>query len=283
VDERAEDPMFIEVGPAAITVQAKKHGEPYRFDRAEIEGYVTKVLADIGEYLPILKQRAYKIRKTVHLPHVARSMVDAVKRVDETALTPMAAVAGAVADSVKTFLSAREIDFASVNNGGDVSVLSRDGRPVRVGIGDINRNVVTAYRLVVEGLVSFGMATSGFGGRSFTLGVADAATVVADSGAAADAAATYIGNAINVESWLVARRKAAEIDPDTDIPDEMVTVRVGKLDGELIREALSHGLMAARKLKEAGIIRDAVLILREKMVTTINGGGSVQLEVLDGD
>jgi hypothetical protein len=163
-------------------------------------------------------------------------------------------------------------------------VLSREGRTVRIAIGDINGNRVTPYRLVVNGLASFGMATSGFGGRSFTLGIADAATVVSGSGAVADAAATYVGNATNVETWLVARKKAAEIDPDTDIPDEMVTVRVGKLDGELVREALSRGLAAALKLKEAGIIRDAVLMLRDEMVTTIREeSGTIALEVRDGD
>ena len=275
--------MFIEVGPAAIMVEAKKHGEPYRFDSAEIEGYVAKVLADIGEFLPVLKHRAYKIRKTAHLPDVARSMVDAVKRVDETALTPMAAVAGAVADSVKTFLSAREIDFASVNNGGDVSVLSRDGRPVRVGIGDINRKAATPCRLVVEGLVSFGVATSGFGGRSFTLGLADMVSVVALTGALADAAATYICNHTRIDSLNVKRRRAREIDPLTDIPDDLVTVKIGKLSGGEVTEALAAGKRAASRLKSQGIILDAVIVLRDKIVTTINGGGNVQLEVLGGD
>jgi hypothetical protein len=276
--------MFIEVGPAALAVQATRHGEPCGLDQAEVERYIAGVLADIGGCLPVLKQRAFRIRNTVLLPHVARVMVDAAKRVDEGALTPMAAVAGAVADSIRAYLSTREIDFASVNNGGDVSVLNRDGRVLHIGIGDIRKNSITPYRLVVKGLASFGMATSGFGGRSFTLGIADAATVVADSGAVADAAATYVGNATNVESWLVARKKAAEIDPDTDIPDEMVTVSVGKLDGELIREALSRGLYAAVKLKEAGIIRDAVLMLRGEMVTTIGKhGDTITLEVLNGD
>jgi ApbE superfamily uncharacterized protein (UPF0280 family) len=276
--------VFIEVGPTAVAIEVKKNGEPCSFDQAEIERYIAKVLSDVGEYLPVLKQRAHKIRNTAHLPHVARSMVDAAKRVGEGALTPMAAVAGAVADSITAYLATREIDFASVNNGGDISVLNRDGRALHIGIGDISKNSITPYRLVVKGLASFGMATSGFGGRSFTLGIADAATVVADSGAVADAAATYVGNATSVDSWLVARRKAAEIDPDTDIPDEMVTVRVGKLDGDLIREALSRGLNAALKLKEAGIILDAVLMLRGEMVTTIGKDqDTITLEVLNGD
>ncbi len=276
--------MFIEIGPTAVAIEVKKNGEPCWFDQTEIERYIAKVLADIGGCLPVLKQRASRIRKTASLPDVARSMVDAAKCVNEGALTPMAAVAGAVADSITAYLSTREIDFASVNNGGDISVLNRDTRAIHIGIGDISKNIITPYRLVVKGLASFGMATSGFGGRSFTLGIADAATVVADSGAVADAAATYVGNETNVESWLVARKKAAEIDPDTDIPDELVTVRVGKLDQGLVREALSHGLAAALRLKEAGIIRDAVLMLRDEMVTTIGEeGGTITLEVCDGD
>ncbi len=101
-----------------------------------------------------------------------------------------------------------------------------------IGIGDIGSGAPTPYVLKVEGLRSFGVATSGFGGRSFTLGLADIVSVVADSAALADAAATLVANRTFVEAAGVVRRKGRELDPLTDIPDELVTVERGPLDAE---------------------------------------------------
>ena len=79
-------------------------------------------------------------------------MIRAVKAVDEATLTPMAAVAGAVADLVKEYLSSSgEIDLLSVNNGGDISICNRSGRPMRIGIGDIGSTIPTPYVMKVEG------------------------------------------------------------------------------------------------------------------------------------
>ena len=275
--------MFIEVGPAALVVRGEKDGSPFEFDRERVEDLVTNILSDISDCLPILKQKAYRIKKTVSLPDVARMMVEAVKVVDGASLTPMAAVAGTVADRLRDCLTTEALDFLSINNGGDISVFNPSGRAVTIGLGDIQRNRPTPYSLKIKGLTEFGIATSGFGGRSFTLGIADVVSVIASSGARADAAATFICNCTAIPSEQVVRQRAGEIDPGSDIADELVTVQVGPLDAALVREALKKGREAAQALKRANAIVDAVLLLRDEMATTIEDNTTIRLEVHNGD
>jgi uncharacterized protein len=275
--------VFIEVGPASLVVAGEKNGVPYDFDSARLRGLLETILFDIRDHLPVLRQKAHRIKKTVLMPEVARIMVEAVKAVDEETLTPMAAVAGAVADVLKGCLAAEEVDFISINNGGDISILNRKTRCVTIGLGDIERHRATPYSVQVDGLTDFGVATSGFGGRSFTLGIADMVSVVAASASLADAAATFICNRTAIESEHVLRRRAYEIDPATDIPDEFVTIQVGPLDSCLVAEALEQGRKAAAELQERGVIMDAIVLLRERMVTTIKDGKNIRLEVFRGD
>jgi ApbE superfamily uncharacterized protein (UPF0280 family) len=213
----------------------------------------------------------------------AVKMIDAVKKVDEATLTPIAAVAGTVSEMVRDFIGGSISDFVSVNNGGDIAVRNDTGREVRIGIGDIRTGRTTPYVLKITGLNTFGIATSGFGGRSLTLGLADIVTVIAENSAVADAAATFLCNSVNIGTDKVKRKKASEIDPSTDIPDELVTVLIGGLDEGEIQEALNKGLTAASHLKKRDVIYDAVLLLKERMVTTIAGDKHIRLEVEDGD
>ncbi len=236
-------------------------------------------MSEIRENLPVLKQKAVRIRKTGWLSEAAQRMIRAVKAVDETTLTPMAAVAGTVADLLKEHLVLLDaFDFLSVNNGGDISLFNAPGRTMRIGIGDINRNVATPYVLKIEGGGSFGIASSGFGGRSFTLGLADVVSVIARSAAVADAAATFIGNMTTAEGRTIVRRRARDIDALTDIPDEMVTIERGKPDKQTVAAALAHGHEHARRLKSAGVIMDALIILGEEMVDTIDDNSNLTLE-----
>lgn len=213
--------MLIDIGPTTLTVNVERDGKPNAFDKTRLVEHVKEILADIRGCLPVLKQKAYKIRRTTYLPMVARRMVDAVKAVDETSLTPMAAVAGAVAEQLKECLIGEGLEFLSVNNGGDIAIVNKRSKPVTIRIGDIERSCSTPYILKIGELIDFGVATSGFGGRSFTLGLADIVSVVASSAPLADAAATHIGNSTNFDAASVVRRKAVQIDPSTDIPEEM--------------------------------------------------------------
>jgi ApbE superfamily uncharacterized protein (UPF0280 family) len=271
--------VLIEVGPATLVVAGEKAGMPFTFDRPAIEAYVGRTLSEIRENLPVLKQTAVRIKNTGWLSEAAQRMIRAVKAVDETTLTPMAAVAGTVADLVKEHLLLLDtFDFLSVNNGGDISLFNAPGRTMGIGIGDINRNVATPYVLKIKGGGSFGIASSGFGGRSLTLGLADVVSVIGRSAAVADAAATFIGNMTTAEGRGVVRRKARDIDPLTDIPDEMVTVERGGLDRQTVQAALAAGRAHALRLKSAGIIMDALIILGEEMVDTIDEKSNLTLE-----
>ncbi len=274
--------MYIEVGPAGIDISAERNEKQYEIKKERLETFVKNILVDIRECLPVLKQKAYKIKNVLHLPEIARKMVEAVKMVDEATLTPMAAVAGAVSDAMKEYLKREDLDFITVNNGGDISVFNLSGKPLRIGIGDIRTGSVTPYIVKIEGLKDYGFATSGYGGRSFTLGLADICSVLAENGAIADAAATFICNQTNVESGQIVRRKACEIDPLTDIPDEFVTVSIGNLDKGLIEKALHNGITVAEKLKKDNVIYDVIILLKGNIVTTMCGDKNISLEVNHG-
>lgn len=278
--------MYVEVGPASLVIRGEKNGRAHAFLRQDVESLVAVFLRDIREYLPVLRQKAHRIRNVSALPEVAKRMTAAAKTVSETTLTPMAAVAGAVADMVKEHFAAQDLDLLMVNNGGDLSIFNATGRVLTVGIGDIMTGKATPYVMRLKDMRNIGMATSGFGGRSLTAGIADTVTAVAGTGAVADAAATYICNRTAIEAGSVVRKAAALIDPETDIPDEHVTVEVGPLTDALVGEALGRGLEAARDLRDRSIIDYAVIALRGSIVTTDTGNdtnNNITLEVQDGN
>ena len=86
-----------------------------------------------------------------------------------------------------------------------------------------------------------GVATSGWQGRSHSLGIADAVTVLARCAAVADAAATLIANAVDVDHPGIRREPARVLDEDSDLGDRPVTVAVPALDPETIDAALDAG------------------------------------------
>ena len=275
--------MFLEIGPTSLVIIGEMDGKPYEFQKELLVEKVNSLLAEIREFLPVLKQKAYKIKNTKHMPDVPKKMVEAVKTIDEASLTPMAAVAGSVADGIKEFLRNEGLDLVSVNNGGDISIFNKKAKGLKIDIGDIHTGESSPYLLNIEQLIDFGLATSGFGGRSFTLGLADIVTVIAATGAVADAAATFICNCTNTESKQITRKKASEIDPLTDIPDDNVTFKIGQLYKHDILKALDNGLGIAANLKYKKHIYDATIKLQGHMVTTINGDNPIKLEVRNGN
>ena len=108
-----------------------------------------------------------------------------------------------------------------------------------------------------------GVATSGWQGRSQSLGIADSVTVLAPTAAAADAAATLIANAVDLPGHRAIRRcPAREISPDSDLGARLVTVEVGPLGQRDIDRALDAGLAFARGVADKGLIRAARLSLQ---------------------
>jgi ApbE superfamily uncharacterized protein (UPF0280 family) len=181
-------------------------------------------------------------------------------------ITPMAAVAGAVADEMLAALCAgRALEKAYVNNGGDIAFHLSPGASLTAGlVADYRLPQIDATCALTSDQPARGIATSGWQGRSFSLGIADSVTILADSGAAADAAATLVANAVNVDHPAVKRVRARDIDPDSDLGDRLVTAEVGALDDQAIETALDAGQEVAKELARAGLIRAAVMVLRQR-------------------
>ncbi|HXW18703.1 MAG TPA: hypothetical protein VEJ39_10390, partial [Candidatus Acidoferrales bacterium] len=118
-----------------------------------------------------------------------------------------------------------------------------------------------------------GVATSGWRGRSFSLGIADAVTVLADRASVADAAATLIANAVDLPGHAaIVRRPAREIAPDNDLGDRLVTREVGALAAGDIDSALASGASLAEGFLAQNLIRAAAISLQGE--TRIVGAGS---------
>lgn len=195
---------------------------------------------------------------------VARRMEAAVGPFRDRFVTPMAAVAGAVADEVLAALCAgRELHKAYVNDGGDIAFHLAPGQSLRAAaIADLREPMVDSVLTLDAERPGRGLATSGRGGRSFSLGVADAVTVLARSAAEADAAATMIANAVDVDHPAVVRVPACALDPDSDLGDHPVTTAVGRLDPASVETALAAGVAEAERCRAAGLILGAVLALQ---------------------
>jgi len=200
---------------------------------------------------------------------LAVTMVRSVLAVGDEDLTPMAAVAGTIADEVADFLFNRGMTKVVVDNGGDVAVRLEQGVSVKVGIrpeiGD--RNITNVLALDSRS-PSWGVTTSGLGGRSLTRGVASAATVIARSASLADAAATAIANASFVDDAHVIQRPAEEIDPNTDIAGLPVTVKVGPLSAEKKSTALSKAMKRTAELLRQGVILGGFVAVQGKVAMT---------------
>ncbi|MCK6453586.1 MAG: UPF0280 family protein, partial [Alphaproteobacteria bacterium] len=209
----------------------------------------------------------------VAMPHasgpVARRMVAAVWPHRAVFVTPMAAVAGAVADEMlERMLAGRRLLRAHVNDGGDIAIHLTAGQIMRVGVAgtleadDRQSAALDGFAAIPFAAPVRGIATSGRGGRSLSRGVADSVTVLAANAAAADAAATLIANAVDVDSPAIRRLPAREVKDDSDLGDIPVTVAVGALDASEIDAALDRGAAEARRMRDAGLIESALLQLR---------------------
>ena len=232
----------------------------------EVECAYGQAVERFGEILPTLVRELPALRRPVSEGYpllqgpVARRMAEAVWPHRAVYITPMAAVAGAVADEMlQALVGGRTLHKAYVNDGGDIALHLTPGHELRAGIFASALDGVA--RLTHDRPVR-GIATSGRGGRSFSLGIADSATVLATTAAAADAAATLIANAVNIDHPSIERRPARELDPDSDLGDLPVTVAVGALPSALVEEALDRGAAEARRLRLCGLIDSAALSLQ---------------------
>ena len=257
--------LHLHDGPIDVIVEAFGAPDQVRIAyEAAAERFVT-ILDELCSELPLLRQAAGADGPRV-TGVVARRMLDAVMPyAAKTFITPMAAVAGAVAEEILSTLTATaDLARAYVNDGGDIAIYIGEEEEFTVGMVERPDHpcLFGTVRLHASDPVR-GIATSGWRGRSFSLGIADAVTVLAESAAAADAAATVIANAVDLPGHpSISRVPACELAPDSDLGARLVTQGVGELSDEEIGLALSFGATTARKLIERGVIVAAALNLQ---------------------
>lgn len=216
----------------------------------------------------ILRTRWTEVPGDISDP-LALSMVQSVLAIGDEDLTPMASVAGTIGDAVADYLSTRGMTKAVVDNGGDVAVRLQGGESVRVGIRpDIAKEEISHVLRLDSRYPAWGIATSGLSGRSFTRGIASAATVIARSASMADAAATAIANASFVEDENVIQGPAEKRDPSTDIFGLNVTWKVGVLSAEKKAIAIRKAMRKARDLSSKGLILGAFVAVGGEFAMT---------------
>jgi ApbE superfamily uncharacterized protein (UPF0280 family) len=266
--------LHLQDGPIDLIVEAEANPAAMRRAYEAAARRFTGLLDELCAELPALR-RAADPRRCGLDGIVARRMHDAVAPfAADHFVTPMAAVAGSVADEILgAMLRAAPLERAYVNNGGDIALHLAKGKQFSVGVMDRPDRHSVMRTLVVDAEdAARGIATSGRHGRSFSLGIADAVTVLARTASQADAAATIIANAVDLPSHpLIVRCPANELQPDSDLGERLVTRDVGQLSHTEIERALEAGAGCARNLLTAGLIEGAVLRL---LGATIEVGAS---------
>lgn len=266
------DRLHLQHGPIDVILRAWGAEVAVREAYAAVSQAFPAILPALAAERDALRQPIAQ-RPKVSGP-VATRMVAACRPHAPLFVTPMAAVAGAVADHLMEILvEAAPIDRAFVNDGGDIAVHLTEGETLTIGLMDeVDRGRIpprVGSVTLRHGDGIGGVATSGAGGRSFSLGIADAVTVLARTAAAADVAASLIANAVDLPGHAgIMRQPARWLDPDSDLEDLPVTVSVGDLTGADVDQALAAGLAEASRLMAARHIHAAALSLRGRTVAT---------------
>jgi len=257
--------LHMQDGPIDVIVEAFGDADEIALAyRAAADRFI-EILDELCGELAFLRRPA---RDDGDLPSgaIARRMLAAVRPyASRVFITPMAAVAGAVAEEILAVMtSAATLSRAYVNDGGDISFHLAPGEKFAVGLVERpDRASLFGTTTIKSGDPIRGIATSGWRGRSFSLGIADAVTVLADTAAMADAAATVVANAVDLPGHpRVGRVRACELAPDNDLGERLVTQSVGELTPGEIGDALEAGIRLAESLCGSGLIRAAALNLQ---------------------
>ncbi len=256
--------LHLQDGPIDLIIEAFGAEDAIELAYAAAWRRFQTVLDELCAELPLLRAAA---RPGASRPAgvVARRMAAAVAPFSATRfITPMAAVAGAVAEEIlQAMTDAAPLRRAYVNNGGDIALHLMPNEQFSIGMVDRpdRPSLIGAATIAARHPVR-GVATSGWRGRSFSLGIADAVTILARTAAAADAAATLVANAVDLPGHpAIDRAPASSRDPQSDLGERLVTIAVGALTPAEIDEALARGVAEAKRLKTLGAIEAAALRL----------------------
>ena len=265
--------VLAENGPMRMIIQAWSNGRACHDLAMEAAQFAFTCLEQVARYRSLLIHRDSQLlcRLEEKKASVPLTMVKSVLAFDEPDLTPMAAVAGTMADAVADWLFQQGMTRVIVDNGGDISIRLSGNETARVGIRtDIKSPRITHVMTLDAQSQSWGVNTSGLGGRSLTRGIASAVTALSNSSSLADAAATALANACFSKDELILQVPARQLDPWTDIPDIPVTARVGQLKPETYFHYLSKALNRAEHYVDQGLIKGALIATGGKEVWTRN-------------
>ncbi len=264
----ADGRLFLRHGPIELIVEMFGAAAEMARAHEQARQYADGLLDELVRELPLLRRplgAAYPMFQGA----VAKAMARAAWPHREEFITPMAAVAGAVADAVlAAAVDGRKLEKGYVNNGGDIAFYLAPGAYLEAGVAaDLGHGGLFGKTWLSHDMSIRGIATSGWRGRSQSLGIADAVTVLALTAAQADAAATMIANRVDIDVPNIERVAANSLDPDSDLGALSVTVAVPELSEGARRAALLAGLDRARGLHSQGIIAGAMLSLGDQAAT----------------
>ena len=248
--------LHLHHGPIDLIIRAWGTGQSEAYNKATMR--FTNLLEELVEELPQLRLPCSNERQFQLL--TARRMQKAAQCFLPKFITPMAAVAGSVADEILRVMKQQKgIDKVYVNNGGDSAFYLSDGQSIKAMIAsDADAQIEIGYDDPYRGI-----ATSGWRGRSQSLGIADSVSVVAENAAMADAAATMIANHVTLPLHpAIEKIPANEIFPDSDLGEQLVTIAVGKLSDLEIDRALLGGKKLATQYLNEGLIGGAMIMLK---------------------
>jgi len=262
--------LHLQDGPIDLIVEAVGAASDVEAAYAAAERRFAPILDDLCAELPLLRS---SIRSGRPMPEgvIARRMWQACAPFSDVFITPMAAVAGSVAEEVlDAMMAVSDLWRAYVNDGGDIALHLAAGETMEIGLVDRpDRPQIYGAVSISAGQPIRGVATSGWRGRSFSLGIADAVTILAKTAAAADAAATIVANAVDLPGHpAIQRRPACERDPQSDLRSLPVTVEVGALNAAEVEAALAAGLAVAEDCIAKRLIGGAALHLSGQTVQT---------------
>ena len=253
--------VLAECGPMRLVIRAWSGNKPQidliRQAAAKSFTYLERIAGLRSELSQPFREIKVKLQDDLAL-----EMVNSVGIIGDHDLTPMAAVAGTIADAVANWLYEQGLTKVIVDNGGDIAVRLAEGETVTVGVRPqvISRHVSHVIYLD-SGRSTWGVTTSGVGGRSLTRGIASAVTVLSTNASVADAAATAIANTCFVKDDRIIQLSAEKIDPASDLKDIPVTTEVGPLSSEKVLAAINSARQKADDLFQKGIIVGAFIAL----------------------
>ncbi|MBT6273204.1 MAG: UPF0280 family protein [Chromatiales bacterium] len=253
--------LFLQHGPINLIVRAEGESASVSIAYERLMHAFPHWLGELVKELDQLKTPIQGDPIGVHA--IATRMVCAIAPMKDSFVTPMAAVAGAIADHAADLLfQGSGLSRVWVNNGGDIAFRLGAQQSMSIALVPTLQDATADANITIDADSCIrGVATSGWQGRSHSLGIADAVTVLATDAARADAAATLIANAVNADHPTIERSPALELDDMSDLGERMVTVAVGALPPDVINQALDDGASYAKRLVHRGVIDSATLCL----------------------